>query len=225
MKRHDIFKFWAVTTAFATWACAVTMVRAGGPADVTFNDVYWFDDFSLVEGGVSKLVRTDRGVSMDLSTNSLEPGAYTAWWIMFQNPAGCVLGPGLCGEHGDDFTPGGPAGFGFGFATGHIVDESGEATFGAHLKVGTALYDDNFDPIVLENARTAEIHQIVRYHGESDPGRIPEQIHTGEFDDPTVVDVQFAVNPVPLAAAAVPEPSCRLLLMFAAAVLLVRRWR
>ena len=182
-----------------------------------------FADSSVV--GTSTLVRTDNGLNMHLSTTGLEPGAYTNWWIMFQHPEDCGAGPGFCGGDPNDFTPGGPAQFGFGFAAGHVVGPTGEARFASHLSEGTVLMDDNLDPVVVfEDARSAEIHLIVRHHGPADPGRIPEQIHTGEFDTlGPDADVQFSVHPAPAAAgivaSAVPEPSGILIAVAGACVL------
>jgi hypothetical protein len=171
-------------------------VRAGGPADVTVNDVLSLADFSVT--GASKLTRTDKGVSIEVDTTGLAPGAYTFWWIVFNHPEECVFGPGFCGFDPSDFDVGGPAGFGFIRASGHIVDESGEATVGANLKQGEMLYDNNLNPTVtLEDPRTAEIQLIVRYHGPVDPERMPGQIHTGEFDNPDVYDVQISIHPAP----------------------------
>lgn len=168
-------------------------------ASVSVNPVFTVTDPpQLVGGATSTLVRTNNGISMELTTSGLEPGAYTIWFVVFNNPDACFLGPDMCGLADEDFEVGGPAGFGFTYAAGHIVDDSGEATFAGHLKTGAALLNDDLElDEVLENARTAEIHLIVRYHGPAVPGRIPEQIRTGEFDNPNVFDLQFAVNPPP----------------------------
>jgi len=217
------------TLAAVVLACVSSAAARGAPADRSVSDVLSFADFSVV--GSSTLVRTDDGVSVHLLTTGLEPGAYTNWWIMFQHPEDCGFGPGLCGEDPGDFTPGGPAHFGFGFAAGHIVGPTGAARFASYMSEGTVLMDDNFDPVVVfEDARTAEIHLIVRHHGPADPGRIPEQIHTGEFDTLGLeADVQFSVHPAPaaagLVASTVPEPSGLLMAAAGACVLVGAVWR
>lgn len=198
------YRWSAAFVAAAALVMGSATARAGGPADVTVNPVFTnASPPEEIEGASSTLIRTSKGISMVLTTSGLEPGAYTIWFAVFNDPEACFFGVGGCGV-GEDFEPGGAASpggaarFGFTYAGGHIVGDSGEATFAGHLKVGDVLLNNDLElDEALENARMAEIHLIVRYHGQADPGRIAEQIHTGEFDDPEVVDVQFAVNPAP----------------------------
>jgi hypothetical protein len=203
MKRFSFTYLWgAAFVVAAVLVMGSATARAGGPANVTVNPVFNLDDdFTLVEGATSTLIRTDNGISMVLTTGGLAPGAYTIWFIVFNDPEACFNPPAddiPCGDDPADFEVGNPARSGFTLATGHIVDDSGEATFAGHLNVGDLLLNNDLElDEVLENARTAEVHLIVRFHGEADPGRIHEQLRTGEFDDPSVVDVQFAVNPAP----------------------------
>ena len=179
------------------------MPRADGPADKTIEPVFDFAEFEI--RGASKLVRTDTGVSAELVTTGLPAGAYTCWFVVFNNPEQCALydelGPGSCGLELSDFLPaseGGTTGFGFAFADGKIVDESGMATFGGHLKQGDVLMNDFLElDEVLEDPRTAEIHLIVRYHGPAEPGRIYEQTHTLEPELGLEADLQFSVHAAP----------------------------
>jgi hypothetical protein len=201
MKRFSFTYLWgAVFVMAVVFAMGSATAHADGRANVTVNPVFTFD-LDEIEGASSTLIRTDNGVSMVLSTSGLEPGAYTVWFIVFNDPEACFNPPAddiPCGDDPADFEVGNPARSGFTLATGHIVDDSGEATFAGHLNVGDLLLNNDLElDEVLENARTAEVHLIVRFHGEADPGRIHEQLRTGEFDDPSVVDVQFAVNPAP----------------------------
>jgi hypothetical protein len=167
--------------------------RHARAATRTTSDVLSFADGTV--HGSSTLIRTDQGVSMYLQTSGLQPGAYTVWFVIFNHPEACVNGPGHCGEDPADFAPGGPAGFGFTYATGHLVGPSGRATFAAHLNEGVRLMDENLNPgEVFENARTAEIQLIVRYHGPAQPGRIYEQTHTYQPELGLEADVQFAVH-------------------------------
>lgn len=192
---YKLGKYLAMVFAIGMVMALPQFISAQG-ATISFSDVYTLTDPPVkIEGGGAKLVRTDNGVSMKLMTDQLEPGAYTVWFLVFNNPDGCSLGSGMCGETDEDFAVGGPAGFGFTFATGHIVGESGKANFAGSLMVGEPLLNGDavLDGTILESSRTTEIHLVVRYHSAAVPGRIPEQIHTSEgFEDPNVFDVQFA---------------------------------
>jgi len=143
---------------------------ADGPADMTVSDVLSLDPDDPDVKGVSALIRTDEGVAMKLLTTDLAPGAYTVWWVVF-NP--------------------GVEGFSAGFAASHVVGPSGTATFAANLRQGEAL--SLFGSLL--DAREAEIHLAVRYHGPVDPLRLDEQLHT--FEPATAVNVQFSVHEAP----------------------------
>ena len=147
------------------------------PAGISVVDVHWLSDDSPVHYASSKLVRTNRGVSMNIKTNDLTPGAYTNWWIVFNNPGACVnpipaIGA-ACGA--PDLSVDGVDASVL-YATGNVVDEDGEGGFAAHLKVGDtggALFGPG-----LMNPRGAEIHIVVRDHGEVIPAMMPAQIMT-----------------------------------------------
>lgn len=126
-----------------------------------------------VPGSSATLLRNGSGVTMTLQTSGLAPGAYTTWWVVFNHPENCS--GGACGE--DDLPP-------FGglpavqasvlFATGHVVSANGIGNFGARLGIGDtdgALFGPG-----LVNVYTAEIHNIVRYHGDVLPAYMPAQI-------------------------------------------------
>lgn len=100
----------------------------------TTSDVLSFADLSVK--GSSTLTRSDDSVSIKLKTTDLTPGAYTMWWVVFNNPEACVNGPGHCGEDPADFAVDGPAGFGFTWADGGIVGPNGEHTFTSRLREG-----------------------------------------------------------------------------------------
>lgn len=162
----------------------------------TTSDVIAFADGSV--RGESTLLRTNQVIGMVLATTGLEPGAYTNWWVVFNNPEACVNGPGHCGEADADFEPGGPAEFGFTWAAGHLVGPSGRGNFASYLEEGVQLWDDDLNPgEVFEDARTAEINLIVRYHGAPQPGHIYEQTHTLQPELGLEADLQFVVHPAP----------------------------
>lgn len=161
------------------WAAAATH---------STTELYRFSDGSMVGGSRAALVRTDAGVTVTIKTSDLEPGAaYTVWWVVFNRPEFCQ--DGGCGEAdlgNDDVEPS------VVYATGHVLGRNGVGDFGAHLSMGDTT-GALFGPGLLY-PRTAEIHNVVRGHGQPIPGMVDEQIHTidGGCAINTCVDKQFA---------------------------------
>jgi hypothetical protein len=146
------------------------------PAAKDTVDVIDFNTGVSIDSGVavSDLVRTKHGVSMTIDTSGLEPGAYTNWFVIFNHPENCGGVP--CGE--GDLDPSNANGVGSSalFATGNVVDSSGLGGFGAHLSEGNTS-GALFGPGLLD-ARAAEVHLVVRYHGPVIPALMPGQIHS-----------------------------------------------
>jgi hypothetical protein len=162
-----------------------TVVNAA-PADVDENDVYWWwGDHA----GSSKIVRTNKGISGNLSASlsnsvgSTEGLAVTLWIIIFNYPGECVT-PYQCGDDADfgnpDVMPDAL------YGAGNIVDSSEVVSFGFHRKAGdnsgsiADLFglpvDNKGKPFGLRNPRGAEIHYVVRLHGPMIPMEMPAQI-------------------------------------------------
>lgn len=165
MKRLSYVYFAAV----AVVALSAANSKPAFADEPTYSGVYTFGSNELT--GVSALVRTDDGVSMTLKTTGLEPGAYTVWWVVF-NPD--------------------VAGMSVGFAAGHVVGANGTATFAANLREGEPL---SIAGGPLEDARGADIHLVVRYHGPVDPLHLYDQLHT--FEPGIAVNVQYSVHEAP----------------------------
>ena len=166
------------------------------PAGKSVVYVHNLPSLSMVYDASSKLVRTNRGVSMTIDTNGLYAGAYTVWWIIFNNPHYCEnpipeIGA-MCGE--PDLFVDGVYGSAL-YATGNVVDEDGEGGFGAHLAVGNTDGELIGGPGLLY-PRDAEIHLVVRYHGEVIPMMMPAQIMTydGGCGYNSCMDVQDAAH-------------------------------
>lgn len=148
----------------------------------------------------------------------LEPGlAYTAWAVVFNNPDACSeLG---CGED-DVFIDGDPsegpnvdqisaaeiaviwAG------TGDIPDDEARGEFEGRIQEGDppgqvlidpALFTDRGKAAGLTDVAGAEIHFVVRDHGQAyeDEEELEEQLTTFQADCAICVDVQFSVHPPP----------------------------
>ena len=112
----------------------VGAVIAQGQSDKSESPVYWSWDIGGDPAGVSNIVRTKNGISAEYETYGLTPGnAVTMWFIVFNNPEECSADGGGCSP--DDFANPLVAGD-FLVASGHVIGDSGEATFAGHLKVG-----------------------------------------------------------------------------------------
>ena len=131
--------------------------------------------------GTSDLVRTVDGISMNIDTTDLPVGAYTVWWIIFNNPAGCS--DGACGEN-DVLPPPGTAEAQVSalWATGGIVGPDRMGHFSASIGVGLdaapgqVLFGDG-----VTNPMGSEVHLVVRYHGPamwSDADTLLAQMYT-----------------------------------------------
>ncbi len=131
----------------------------------------------------STLVINAKGASVSLSTSGLPAGdVVTIWWVVFNHPEFCAgVSPGhpfRCGL--SDLLPSGgdprieSSAF---YATGHVIDETGIAEFGAYTKVGApsgqVLFGDG-----LTNPSGADIHFVVHDHGPAIPGMVDFMIHS-----------------------------------------------
>jgi len=109
-------------------------------------------DFLEITGATSTIKRNKNGIVGNISTSGLIPNnAYTMWFVVF---ADTQIGP--------------PPSY---FAAGHLAGGSGKGNFSARLNAGPE----------FQNPLTAEVHMVIRSHGQAVPGMIPNQIHT--FDE------------------------------------------
>lgn len=122
-------------------------------------------DGSDVKGSSGKLTRGDGVVWLRINTTGLPAGAYTNWWVIFNNPD-------ACGEScdGSDF-PNPDVGASVLWATGGVVTDTGVGHFRAHLEENNAPGEVLFGPGLMD-AAGAEIHIIVRYHGPAGAGDV-----------------------------------------------------
>ena len=150
--------------------------------------------------GSSTLTRTDSGIALVLHTTRLQTGhTVTIWWMVFNHPQACITGATTetpddprCGMD-DMHNP--AAGLSVLYAAGNIVDEDGEADFGAYLQEGDTDGALEGMELGLLDAAAVDVHLVVRDHGPAKPGMIVEQIHTfDDFCNPTCTDLQMSVH-------------------------------
>jgi hypothetical protein len=198
-------------------AMAETQAEIDPVVSTTF--VEWVPNGPMVAGAESTLVRMEHGFYATFSAVELAPGdAYTLWWVIFNKPENCS--DGECGENDafifDDnnepvltdeggrlwnFPAHAATEFAIGRASGSIVDTNGTAEFRAHLPLGDDTEFD-FGPGLLKPF-LAEVHLIIRTHGQMMPGLLHEQLNTpwggcpeGWPKDPCK-DVQIAIHRPP----------------------------
>jgi hypothetical protein len=149
---------------------------------VTVSDMNIFPNGPAVVG-TSIMTRDGSAVYATLSTTGLSPaGAYSWWWVVFNRPRYCVDGCGL-----DDLPVGAtPVSNGdprvrasLLWGGGFVSDDIGSANTAARLERGAPPGEVLFGP-GLANVRNAEIHIVLRSHGEAVAGEVAEQI--GSFD-------------------------------------------
>ncbi len=124
-------------------------------------------EFLVIDGASSTIHRNKNGITVNFNTNGLIPGnAYTMWFVVFNVP-GTPPGPPTQSSYG----------------AGHIVGGSGNGNFSGHLNTGPG----------FDKPLTAEIHVVIRSHGQAVPGMIPDQIHT--FEGGCNPDLTFPEGP------------------------------
>jgi hypothetical protein len=156
-------------------ALLIVGVAQAAPAERSVSPVTLFMTTTVVPEAWSALVRNDNGVAATVNTSGLAPGsAATLWWVFFNNPAACVGG---C--DGPDLAN--PAVQGsVQFAAGHVIGGAGVANYGTYITEGdtSGCAAPSLPCNGLLDSRAAEVHLIIRTHGQALPGLIDEQIHS-----------------------------------------------
>ena len=164
------------------------------------TSVFNFADATEIAGTYSQLVRSDDTIAMELITSGLEPKApYTTWWVVFNNPEACS---DACDED-DIFGEDGKmslneaASISILFADGAITDAEGNGNFSALITENRPFGQVLAGP-GLTDAQNAEVHLVVRAHGELVPSLVYEQLSYGKHcADCFKEDVQFAIHLAP----------------------------
>ena len=154
------------------------------------SDVRKFSDGTVV--GSSSLVRTGSGISASIQTSGLTPeDVVTVWIVIFNDPTECASSP--CTAD-DRFNPAVDAHAVYG--AGHVIGGDGTAGYGLHLNEGDASREDLWGTgPALTDPDGAEIHLVLRTHGQKQPGNVSEQSHSASLGcNPQCVNVQFSMH-------------------------------
>ncbi len=156
----------------------------GGPGNVLIPGTM----FPPTKKGFATLKRGSNYIQFNIHTTGLPEGAYTVWWVIFNEPGDCNEpnpAGGVCGG-------GGPADLFLSktaiiWATGKVVKANGIGNFRDRIYVGERREPGTQEALIgsdlefaLENPQSAEVHLIVKYHGlaSDDPDVLYEQTHT-----------------------------------------------
>ncbi|MGH8203765.1 MAG: hypothetical protein ACREST_04095, partial [Steroidobacteraceae bacterium] len=153
-----------------------------GRPQVTISDMAVFPNGPDVVGA-SVLTRYNTFIEATVSTTGLAAnGAYSIWWVVFNNPQFCVAGCGL------DDLPVGATPISNGdprvrasllWGGGFVANGTGAAEVRALLERNKAPGEVRFGP-GLKRPRGAELHIVLRSHGPAVAGEVADQI--GRFD-------------------------------------------
>lgn len=128
--------------------------------------------------GEATLTRSKDGLWLAIAAEGLVEGhAYTLWWVIFDNPAGCK--DGGCGLDDLDRTSARVTLVnGDGFVAGGGVDE-----FQTHLDRHDVGGREVLlgDPSGVDNPYKAEVHVVVRSHGEGEANPADLAVQTSTF--------------------------------------------
>ncbi len=172
----------------------LALAAAAEPRTYQTKNMFQTGNPAIQKPGGATLFRSKQAVEMRVATSGLNTNSsYTVWWVVFNNPAGCVGG---CGA--DDLSnPAARASvlYAAGFVTGNT--DAGNVT--AHLETGappTGLDVELGSGLESGNGFGAEIHLVVRTHGTTVSGIVDQQI--GSFNGGCTLvcqNVQSAVFP------------------------------
>jgi hypothetical protein len=175
-------------------ACGLAVVEAAEPRTYQTKNMFQTGNPAILKHGGATLYRSSQGLEMRIATSDLVMNSsYTVWWVVFNNPSGCVGG---CGA--DDLSnPAARASvlYAAGFVTG--LSDAGNVT--AHLEAGavpSGVDVEEGDGLEPGNGFRAEVHLVVRSHGLTLLGSVDQQI--GSFNggcNAVCGNVQSAVFP------------------------------
>ena len=181
----------------ATIITLITLLGISFAQNLSETSVFNFADKSEVSGTYSQLVRNDNTIAMELRTSNLEPKApYTIWWVVFNNPEACSEDcdeDDIFGEDGK-MSLNEAANISILFADGAMTDAEGNGNFSALLTENRPFGQVLAGP-GLTDTQNAEVHLVVRSHGELVPSLVYEQLSYGKHcADCFKEDVQYAIH-------------------------------
>ena len=177
------------TLALSVALLVFAAVPRASLAQVSFQaaDIMNFSTGEATTGAMT-LSRSADSVQLRGSIAGLDKkSVYSVWWIIFNNPAGCVGGgDGVC--TGADVYPGGPADAAALNASGFVTGTDGTGYFMGELETGPAPAGMPCCFGQLNDSVGAEIHIVIQTHGPGTPGTF-----AAEMTNANGLDQYFAV--------------------------------
>lgn len=176
---------WKLVGFLSVAACVVCGVSASGHEGPkkTYQTVNIFraGSPSTRLQGAATLFRSRHGLEMRIATTHLDPNAaYTVWWVVFNNPSGCV---GPCGPTNLRNPAARASVF---YAAGFVTGDDGTGNVTAHVEDGVlpagveVVPEGTVAGLDRGNGFGAEVHLVVRSHGPVIAGMADSQI--GSFN-------------------------------------------
>ena len=164
-------------------------------------------DFETGEAlaGAGTMIRSADTVWATLSLSGLDKkAAYTAWWIVFNDPTNCLGGAGYCGLPDLGAGTGSPAVF---YALGFVTGTDGIVNLSTYIVAGEipegAQDLSASGGLAAGNGFDAEIHILFRSHWKTIPGEAAAQISevggacgATEHGCSDQMAIQFNANPL-----------------------------
>lgn len=155
--------------------------------------------------GAGTMLRSADAVWATLSASGLDKkAAYTAWWIVWNNPENCRDGAGHCGPHDLGSVEAGSSVF---YALGFITGTDGVVNISTSVVAGEKpVGAQHFfgDGLAAGNGFDAELHLLFRSHWKTIPGEAASQISdvggacgATEHGCSDQMAFQFNANPLP----------------------------
>jgi hypothetical protein len=146
----------------------------GGPLQASVN---WHAQSGTgpVEGAHATLNTNANGASFTFHATQLNPGhVYTVWFVAINAPENCATSP--CTAPADVLgnTEGVQANITYG--AGHVVGESGQATFAGFIPAGDM--SNGWFGTPFTNPLGAEIHLVLNDHGPKIAELVSNMLHT-----------------------------------------------
>jgi hypothetical protein len=160
-------------------AAPAPLASSAAPVIVTVASIGPFPGSGSGISGDATLTRSKDGLSVDQDVQGLTPGyTYSVWWVIFDNPQGCVAA--TCA----------PSDLGIREAQGSLVNGGGFVAEGTAQSYSSHLTRHDVegrqvqmgDPSGIDNTYRAQVHLVLRSHGVAEANAVDRALQTSTFN-------------------------------------------